>query len=216
MISLDLPYERQSRAFTCGAAALAMVYRSFGFADTQEEVWGRIAPQKTSARTSALAADALKYGLAAITVQAAQPWPLLERALAQSCRLIVNHRPTMIDAKGHFSVITAIDARHVWLHDPFSGPSQRWTRTELDWCWQPTGRAPRIAGRTLVVICTRGDSEAECSSCGASLPGTTTCSACGGSYSLTPAAALGCTMKGCPGRLWSYVFCPYCDFASAL
>lgn len=214
MISLDLHYERQAKAFTCGAAALVMVYRSFGFPDTEDEVWDRISRQKPAARTSALAADALTHGLAALTIQATPAWgPLLEGALAKSCRLILNHRPTMIAANGHFSVVTAIGPKDVWLHDPLTGPSQRWTRTELDWCWQPTGRTHRIGGRTLVVIGERVDSREPCAVCGATLPGTTRCLECSRTYSLTPSVALGCTTKGCPGRRWAYVFCPYCDHA---
>ncbi|MEI4861631.1 hypothetical protein Q8G41_29010, partial [Klebsiella pneumoniae] len=76
LAQLEVPYERQVNTLSprmCGAAALCMVYRSFGVVCSQEEVWpALVAPSATGvpcARTYLLCADALRRGLAAVTLQ---------------------------------------------------------------------------------------------------------------------------------------------------
>ena len=79
-VRLDLPYERQVLStHTCGAAALCMVYRSFGVACSQQEVWPAIAASYTAgsfrARTYLICAHALRRGFAAVVHYGARPRP---------------------------------------------------------------------------------------------------------------------------------------------
>src|SRR5262245_49511442 len=94
-----VPYEAQFNAWSCGAACLVMVYRSLGIVAHQREVWQRIARMghrgQPRGHTKQIAQEALGRGLAALIVQARDPWLAVSRCLAQSSqpvRIIVNHR----------------------------------------------------------------------------------------------------------------------------
>ena len=64
---VEIPYQRQINAWSCGAAALAMVYRSLDMECNQAEIWEKIASvgprQRLCSRAQAMAADALSRGL---------------------------------------------------------------------------------------------------------------------------------------------------------
>src|SRR5438445_299852 len=94
----DIPYEEQADRRACGAASLCMVYRSFGLACSQPEVWARVArpgPREIPrSNTHQLCADALGLGLAALTLRARDPWRVLELCVRNSVRAILNYRPT--------------------------------------------------------------------------------------------------------------------------
>ena len=72
---MKILYEQQANLWSCGAAALAMVYRSFGIERNQEQIWpairGESGPALYSARAQAIAADALTHGLHALVIQGA-------------------------------------------------------------------------------------------------------------------------------------------------
>ena len=80
----------------CGAAALSMVYRSLDLSCSQQEAWGEVAQLDRTGRLAAmthlLARDATRRGLAAVVVQATDPWAILGRAVAGEVRVILNHR----------------------------------------------------------------------------------------------------------------------------
>ena len=70
---VEIPYQRQSgpqSSRTCGAACLAMVYRSFGKAVAESEIWPVVAKPNLSgsiaSTTHLMTRDALGRGLCAI------------------------------------------------------------------------------------------------------------------------------------------------------
>jgi hypothetical protein len=191
-----------------------MALRSLGIPCTQDDVWPEIARAShmggRRARTQLLARAALERQLDALIVQCRDPWTTLARCLQHDVRVILNHRaPT--GAGGHYSVLVALEAAAVVLHDPLLGPERRVDRDELLSSWQA---GPEVTGRVLVALA-RPTPGSACSVCGSALPRTTTCVHCESAVGLQPAAALGCVVADCAGRGWTQVFCPRCDWGMA-
>lgn len=217
---LELPYERQVNTLSprmCGAAALCMVYRSFGLACSQEEVWPAIAlPAAESdpcARTYLLCADALRRGFAALTLQARYALPLLQVALEQEVRVIVNHRQGLNAAAGHYSVVVALDEEGVAIHDPWLGPARWFEQAEWLKLWRPGRWNREVSGNLAVYIGADSAAAARCPSCQSVIPVQVACPTCRKDIPLRPSIVLGCMDSNCPARMWDLLFCPWCDAA---
>ncbi len=199
----------------CGAASLAMVYRSFGKQSSQRRIWERIARPgpnaRRAARTNLLAVNALHHGLSALVLQASDPWQTLVQSAATGVRVILNHRLQADSPLGHYSVLVGIDDREVTLHDPQFGPNRRLERDELLDLWRPTPGPCEIVGQILVAIAPPEEDTAPCEFCGTTLPRSVPCPACQAAIPLQPTAPLGCVQETCPARTWRHLFCPYCD-----
>ena len=213
-----IPFQKQPKPRghrMCGAAALAMVYRSLDLTCSQQEAWGEVARRdrhgRLAARTHLLARDAIQRGLAAVVVQAGDPWATLGRAVAGEVRVILNHRLKAESSSGHFTILVDIDDQHLTLHDPRFGPLRRIERSEFLGLWLPGSDPSEIVGRVLVAIETRSELRWDCTECGSELPPTANCPNCGATIRLRPVAVLGCIRADCGNRLWRRVFCPECD-----
>ena len=150
-----IPYERQQDADgnrMCGAAALCMVYRSFGVACAQADVWHAVAGGTRSARTRLICVDCLQRGFDALIVQARVPWDVLRVCSGNSIRAILNHRIAHTSPHGHYTVLVGLDDGRAVVHDPKAGPARNLDRTLLLQLWQPNGPASEITGRVLVAI----------------------------------------------------------------
>ena len=209
-----IPYERQQDADgnrMCGAAALCMVYRSFGVECTQAEVWQAVAGGTRSARTRLICADSLQRGFDALIVR--REFPGMCSASARGTR----SAPSSITGS----------------------PSNRPTAiTRSWWAWTTVGRWSRSQGRpgsqpgpnsVAPALATEraglgdhrpgpgGDRRREhatvvvCSRCRAPIPESARCGRCAATIRLQPAAVLGCVAEDCDGRLWEALFCPQCD-----
>jgi hypothetical protein len=215
---LELPYERQVNTLSprmCGAAALCMVYRSFGVVCSQEEVWPAIAAQSTPgascARTYMLCADALRRGFAAVTIQVRQALDLLRAALEQDIRVIVNHRPGLNSRGGHYSVLMGMDEDGVAIHDPWRGPAQWFDQAEWLKLWRPGWSNSEVRGNLAVFIAPRADESVRCRTCEGELAPQLLCPTCRKEIPLRPGLVLGCLDFRCPQRSWDLLFCPWCD-----
>ncbi len=220
-----IPFERQLRLTNsrpCGAAALAMVYRSLGLVQDQSQVWSRIAQTDSDgvrvARTHRLAKDALAQGFEALVVQAAKPWQTLQRSAAQSIRTILSLRLNADSLRGHFVVLLDVDDNRATLHDPQLGPARHVDRGQLLSLWSPTDGRSEIVGHVFVAVAERSDSSCQtnssspgCPQCGLRPPTSVPCPACDLAIRPQPAAVLGCSDPTCSGRLWKTIFCPGCD-----
>ncbi|HZZ81684.1 MAG TPA: cysteine peptidase family C39 domain-containing protein [Gemmataceae bacterium] len=217
MLVLDIPYQRQINRDACGAAALAMIYESFGVPCSQEEIWPRTAcpGPGPSARTKTwlLCADALRLGFSALTIKALDPWQMLRECAAQNIRAILNHRLSNATPAGHYSVLVAIDENQVVLHDPQLGPQWRLSRVELLDLWCRRLSDLEITGRVLLAVARGSRALHLCATCGCELPRTIACRNCRQSIPLDPTSLLGCFSKACDQRRWEQLFCPYCDGA---
>ena len=209
-----IPYEAQDHPAACGAAALAMVYRSLGLIESQELIWRCIESGSTRGTlTIALARHALDRALLASVVQVSDPWMLLERCGEQNVRVIVSHRLESGRRGGHFSVLTALDEDAVMLHDPFLGP-RRLLRNDFLELWQAARPGATIAGSIVLTIGVEHPVLAwACPLCDRNGMETVRCASCGGAFAIGPMAILGCLRQGCPMRSWERLHCPYCDHA---
>lgn len=208
-----IPFEGQyggSKERRCGAAALCMIYRSFGLDCSQEDVWQRVSYKSHSGRvgvrTNSLANDAIAHGLSATVVQASEPWPLLHRLHQQNVRVILSHRPGREATVGHYSVLVAISDTGLEIHDPGFGPNRPWSRDTFLNLWKPRGPRCEIAGNAPVAISTPdGEREESCSVCKRPIPLTMSCRHCGKTMPLEPTASLGCLDASCSERHWRRV-----------
>src|SRR5262245_1292712 len=107
MAELPIPFEKQAANDRCGAAALCMVYRSFGGECSQAGVWEKVSRGRRI-RTQLLAADAIERGYFALILKAAQPWQLLQRCRAHGIHPILNHRIDASNSSGHYSVVVEV------------------------------------------------------------------------------------------------------------
>jgi hypothetical protein len=199
----------------CGAAALCMVYRSFGMSSSQVEIAAKLTRPgpyaQSGARTHVLAQDALARGLSAIVLRASDPLGTLKLCRDRPLRAILNHRPRRESSNGHFTVLVDLEGDLVVVHDPLSGPNTRIRAEDLLQLWQPLGGASEITGNVLVVLAKERQSAGPCPKCGSSIPDAINCPVCGRSVALRPASVLGCASDSCPERAWETVFCPHCD-----
>ena len=215
MESIAIPYESQLNARACGAAALCMVYRSFGLECTQAEIWRRHSP----AWTVGIGPHQYKGALCrraepragALVVRASEPWQTLTSGTIRGIRLILNHRVNTTKPEGHYTVLVGVDDRDAILHDPQSGPSRYLTRSELLELWRQDHGQSEISGQVLVAFSNIGTAAAECALCGTITPASVPCVNCREPIPLHASAILGCANAVCHARTWERVFCPYCD-----
>jgi Papain-like cysteine protease AvrRpt2 len=215
---LTIPYEKQADAQSnrmCGAASLSMVYRSFGQAVAQADVWPKIAKVNRAgsltAATHLMAKDALHRGFAALAVQAKHPLQTLRLCQDHGIRAILNHRLREDGPAGHYTVLVGVDGDQVVVHDPYFGPARAIPPAALLDLWRPRFLNAEIVGHVLIGIAAQPAPLPPCALCGTAIPPSVECPGCGQPVPLQPAALLGCVGAGCPARMWNYVCCPYCD-----
>lgn len=218
MFAVEVPYQRQFGADACGAAALAMVYASFGLPCIQQEIWPRTATvglgRSPRTKTWLMCADALSLGFAAVTIKAREPWQILQSCAEQGIRAILNHRLSNEVPLGHYSVLVAIDDEHVELHDPQLGPSRSLSRDELLDLWGRRIGDREITGRILLAIDRPTLAPYACRSCGGAAH-SLTCPGCRQVVPVEPGIVLRCLDSVCGERTWEQLFCPHCDYALA-
>lgn len=214
----SIPYEAQLQRDgdrTCAAAALIMVYSSFGITLPQEAVWRVVAlpdgRKGLYARTNRLAFDAVARGLSAVTLKARDPIRAVREILTAGDRAIMNHRLTEDSWKGHYTVALSADDSAIVFHDPEFGPSQTRSTELMRELWTPKYSGCEITGNFLIALSNQSQSPCTCAACGASCPTAVQCCYCRLEVPLQPVAALGCTIPTCPSRLWELILCPYCD-----
>lgn len=205
----------------CGAAALAMVYRSLGMDCSQAEIWREVAApapkrrwffrQRWFADTRRLCAHALQRELYAVTIRAKDPLRVLRLCCERSIRVILNHRQSLKSDEGHFTVLVDVTDENVICHDPLKGPSLSISPHDLFSLWTPQGRHCEITGRILIAVTDAPSNKTSCAVCDTPIPDSTTCPHCEKKIPLQPTDVLGCVQETCPERLWERVVCPHCD-----
>ena len=115
-------------------------------------------------------------------------------------------------ATGHFSVLTGIDDKNVFLNDPSFGGVRRLSHAEFLQLWQPLSSPSEILGSVLIGIAGEPDLAPACEVCHTEFPSKIDCPKCGQATGLKPSALLGCIRDGCIARMWNYVCCPSCDY----
>jgi ABC-type bacteriocin/lantibiotic exporter with double-glycine peptidase domain len=182
----------------CGAAALCMVYRSFGLACTQNDLWPAIKTEyadrlRRGSQSSALVRHALHEGYAAVCLRAARPWQLLSQCLSPHLRVIVLHRRGFDSHGLHASVLCGLDENSVILQDPNARPNRRLLRDDFLALWGPHPRAVFDRGYLLVLIGPLDRPDAII----------VRCPHCRQAISLQPTSP--------DGPDWAELTCPYCE-----
>lgn len=210
----EIPYVAQEDARSCGPAALCMVYRSLGVSCTQAELRPTVTRTGrggiVSAHTHLLCRDALGRGFRALIVRARNPWEMLRQCSSHGVRAVLNHRPRVGSASGHYSVLVSADDETIVLHDPLAGPEMRYRREEFLPLWGPAWPGGEVPGNVMVAI-SSGPNRVPCAGCGEELPAEEACAWCKQRIGLEPGVVLGCGNEECPGRWWSCYHCPGCD-----
>lgn len=218
MSAAVIPYESQVDPQTsrmCGAACLRMIYRSLGRDVSQHEIWPAISKPGPlgglASTTHLMAQDAVNRGYNALVIQARHPLQALRLCREWEIRAILNHSLQRGSPAGHYSTLVDLDDKCVVLHDPFYGPSRRFSHAELLALWQPQGSNSEILGNVLIGIAGHLPAKRECEFCHTPLPFRVDCPKCKRPVGLQPGAVLGCMRDGCIARMWNYVCCPACD-----
>jgi hypothetical protein len=210
-----IPYERQKDDHSCGAAALAMVYRSLGREATQDEIWEKVGRKRATgqwdSRTYLLCQDAIRRGLVGLIIQAQPPgWKVLEACQRHQLRVILHHRVKPHSTQRHFSVLLDLDDESIVLHDPLNGPEQRHGRAAFLELWGASGPGQQPGSMLVALADPAGLTAYQCPTCNQPTL-TPTCGGCDQPLRLEPAAALGCADRACAAALWSRIHCPSCD-----
>jgi len=201
----------------CGAAALCMVYDSFGIKTTQLEIWPGISVPDSQgnmfAKTHLLCSNALEHGLHSIIFRAKDPWGVLKLCPDNSIRAILIHRPDVNSILGHFTVLVDVTSRFVTLHDPQLGPYRKIDRNKMLDLWLKKGNNCEIGNNVLIAISNNDSGLTSCRLCGTAIPKSTRCpnQECSKDIPLQPLDIVGCMDDACPGRTWKHIICPYCD-----
>ncbi|WP_435020428.1 cysteine peptidase family C39 domain-containing protein [Tundrisphaera sp. TA3] len=210
-----IPFARQEADWWCGAAALAMVYGSFGMHLSQQAIWDGLSCDGHAGRsgvdTHRLGHDAIGRGLTAEVLQAADPWTVLLRCHDAGVRVILNHPLGPRSSRRHFSAVGAIEADAILLHDPMLDGPNLLPRAEFLDLWAWTGRVFDSTAHNLVAIARPAAVPRDCPRCGLGQPPALPCRRCRRPYPVGIPAAHGCLNPGCELALWRTIYCPDCD-----
>ncbi|WP_425395146.1 hypothetical protein [Aeoliella sp.] len=187
---------------TCGAAALAMGYASFGLDVPLEDIWPRLSlglSRGEAVGSHRLAADALARGMSAVVLRARDPSVALETVLKSRRVCIANHRLDNESFDGHFSVVVDADEQHVVVHNPYSIAYERIHRATWQSLWGSETQLGEHSGYVLVAMAppelTPDCDELICPRCRTILP---------------LASDLGVS-AGEWDDCWECLFCAFCD-----
>jgi hypothetical protein len=213
-----IPFEAQinrNGQRTCGAAALNMVYKSFGIALPQEAIWRVISMPDAHGGmkgvTYRMALDALLRGVSVVAYKARDPVHAVQKILESGSSVIMNHRLSVDTGDGHYTVALAADDDKIVFHDPQFGPAQERPASLMRELWKPKYDKCEITGNFLVALAQSTPASSKCITCGALCPATILCPACRLPVPLQPSTALGCCSGTCDSRLWEALLCPFCD-----
>jgi hypothetical protein len=217
-MATKIPYEKQiwndENQRSCAAAALSMVYQSFGMSVDQKLIWQSVStPSPTGgfyAQNYRLAADAQARGLFAVAVQARDPVGTTKLLLSKCIPVVMNYRVTKGSNRGHFTVAVSSGTDGITFHDPESGPNKFLTNSDLRELWTKTPGNCEISGDMIVAI-SNVAMPVVCDACSKPVGSQTNCKSCGAAYGLQPGQALNCGDISCSSRLWRSLLCPSCD-----
>jgi peptidase C39-like protein len=219
--TLTAPHEKPDAPASrgCGAACLSMIYKSFGKAIPEAEIWPLIAkPNRfgsVSSTTHLMTRHAIGQGFSSVAIEARHPIQVLRLCRETGIRAILNHRVHPGASSGHYSVLADIDGKNVVVHDPLwsavPGAVRRMSHAELLHLWQPLSSDSEILGNVIIGI-SRGATDVTCEFCHTAIPSKVDCPRCQKAVGLEPGAMLGCIRDGCIARMWNCVCCPFCDF----
>lgn len=218
MAEVEIPYIKQeitkSNKGMCGAASLAMVYASFGKTYAQNDIFGNIAiSNKKGSSTGVLyrmSRDAIDKGFYSLAITAKEPKKVYQvfPEIKEKVRIILSHKVKVNWPPGHYTVLVDITKDDIVVHDPAVKPLRHIPKGSFNELWK--GRCYML----LAVTNVKSDRN-NCSVCGKHIPDEVVCprNKCRKTITLQPKEILGCTDNNCSGRIWAFIYCPYCGVA---
>ncbi|QDU58371.1 cysteine peptidase family C39 domain-containing protein [Aeoliella mucimassa] len=189
-------------ARTCGAAVLAMAYHTLGKPTAIEDIWRELshglAPNQ-AVGAYRLASHAIRYGLDAVVLRAADPSVALQKVLHSQRIGIVNHQLSGTNPAGHYSIVVDETEREIVIHNPATAANQSVSRELWRKLWLTTTDQSEHTGGVIVAI---GDATAAWES------EELLCPRCNQVVPL--ASDLGVSIAEWD-PCWECLFCPHCD-----
>lgn len=113
----------------CGAACLQMLYTSYGISLTLDEIWEQVQERdkntgRLNCHTYRMARHALSLGLKAMVVVCEDSLRVIQTCLESNIDVIALYRVNIISPLGHYSVITGMDNKGIYLNDPWLDASK--------------------------------------------------------------------------------------------
>ncbi len=161
---LEVPYVAQFNKYSCGAAALEMVYKYYQRSDiSQQEIFKKhheADPEyksETRISTLSLISDAKSRGFEAFWRRVnyknkSQSLAVLKSYLRDKTPVIVCLQFSKeMPRVGHFRVVIDIDERdNIYFYDPYKSGLMKWPADQFMDYWQPTGKD--VTGGVYVII----------------------------------------------------------------
>ncbi len=165
---LSVPYIKQHNNYSCGAAALEMVYKYYGLNDvTQSEIFDQsekfdMGNGELILKEETLVSDAKNRKFFAGIFKATfsdieDGVSYLKSFIDKDIPLIVCQQWEINSETGHYRVVTGVDKRFVYFHDPNienSGRCIEWRHEKFFNHWNANGKM--VLGNTCTVVSKEG------------------------------------------------------------
>ncbi|MBX4199252.1 C39 family peptidase [Candidatus Parcubacteria bacterium] len=163
--NLSVPHMKQTKESSCGAAALAMLYKHLGIPDqTEEVIWERLKtprpniPGDEFITTMSMAQDGQQFDLSYFKAQASLAssetamQPVVE-FLSQGIPVVVCQKVSKDDIRGHFRILTGVEGESILLNDPDA--TEATTKMDLDTfmsLWSDANNGEVIGGEFFAIF----------------------------------------------------------------
>lgn len=215
---IELPFVGQHGETHCGGACLEMIYRKFGVARDQDQIFEEQAvsrprnPNERYIRTNRLALDARNCGLHAQLFKVQDVAATLRLCDELRVLAILEQVKDLKKGKeiGHFRVVAGLDGQATFnVYDPLLKHRKVFTANELRAL--SAASPPEVVGNFMVVIGDRPEEISNCHVCGREFPAEISCSKCTEPRKLPFSRLLGCLDPDCSGRVFIGLGCPRCN-----
>lgn len=119
----EIQHVRQSdKERNCGAACLAMVYQMYGKSNELQDITKNVmkisSNGKRNCRNFLMLRDATEMGFLSYVVSAKDIREFIPFCLELGMEIIINYHPTERTMAGHFSLVSYVDSKFVYVNDP--------------------------------------------------------------------------------------------------
>ena len=135
------PYYKQETKYSCGAAAMRMIFEHFGIKMTEKEVAMLLHCQKDEGVWNEAFPDVAEMYKFNFVVGRHAEIKTLRSLTKQGYKIIVGYF-SVIDKNGHYSVVRKIDSNYIyfWDPDPTYGPRHKYTLRYFKQVWRSDPR----------------------------------------------------------------------------
>ncbi len=134
-MKLDVPYFKQDKIYSCGAATLQMVFKYFGVFKSEQEISGKLGiSSDKGVNNEQMRKVAQDYGFYCYVNEDA-PFEEILEYLNLNLPVIVNFiEPTYNE--GHYAVAVGFEDENLILNDPWNGQGFKISRENFEQNWR--------------------------------------------------------------------------------